>query len=171
MKGESVFREESIRKAALDIRDQFVATMEANLVSDASNDEMKQTRDSVNRLLTFKASSQWLSNFMHRNHLIGSKGAGQNGHFTEECVEEACVALRKQLCLSSVADICNTDEVGVLYRSFPSRAIRSVDTASTYERIKDRLTVVPTVYADGRKAPLTIIGTENGPGAFQVILI
>lgn len=103
---------------------------------------------------------------MRRNRLISSKGAGQNGHFTEECVEEARIALRKQLCLSSVADISNTDEVGVLYRSFPSRAIRSMDAASTYERIKDRLTAVLTVYADGRKAPLTIIGSAKRPRSF-----
>ena len=129
--------------------------------SGASNEEQIQTRDSVNRLLTFKASWQWLSNFMRRNRLIGSKKAGQNGHFTEEYLEEARVALRKHFCLSSVAYICNTDEVGVLYRSFASGSIRSVDTASTYERIKDRLTAVLTVYADGKEAPLTIIGTAK----------
>ena len=82
MKWESVFRKEAMHKAALDIRDQFVETMEANLSSEASNEEKLQTRDSVNTLLTFKDGLKWLSSFMRRNRLIRSKGAGQNGHFT-----------------------------------------------------------------------------------------
>ena len=57
MKGESVLLEEAIRKATLDIKDQFLATMEVNLSSDASNEEKQQTRDTVNQLLSFNASS------------------------------------------------------------------------------------------------------------------
>lgn len=46
-------------------------------------------------------------------------------------------------------------------RSFPRRAIRSQDTPSTYERVEDRLAAVLTVFTDGTKAPLTILGTAH----------
>ena len=60
----------------------------------------------------------------------------------------------------------NTDEVGVLYRSFPSRALRPGNATHSHKRVKDRLTAVLTIFADGTKAPLTIIGKSRRPKSF-----
>lgn len=65
-----------------------------------------------------------------------------------------------------IGSITNTDEVALLYRSFPSLAIRDRTDPSTYKRVKDRLTAVLTVFADGRKAPLTIIGKTKRTRSF-----
>lgn len=91
---------------------------------------------------------------------------GQAGHHDAQTFFNARKALRKSLCTHSISCIRNTDEVAVLYRSFPSRSIRNVNDPATYTRIKDRLTAVLTFYADGRKAPLTIIGKVKGPKSF-----
>ena len=71
-----------------------------------------------------------------------------------------------QRAIRHIREIANTDEVGVLYRSFPSRAINPLDKSTSASLIKDRLTAVLTVYADGTKAPLVIIGKAKRPRSF-----
>ena len=67
--------------------------------------------------------------------------------------------MRKYVSHFPLSCIMNTDEVAVLYRALPSPSISEDVTA--YELIKDRLTAVFTVFADGSKAPWTIIGTSR----------
>lgn len=67
---------------------------------------------------------------------------------------------------SYIANVSNTDEVAVLYRSFSTRAIRNQEEPATYFRIKERLTAVLTELTDGRKAPVRVISKEKSPKSF-----
>ena len=76
---------------------------------------------------------------------------------------------RKQICPTSIHDLANTDELVCQYRSFPSRTLCSVFSAHYCKRVKDRLTAVLTMFADGKKAPLTITGRKLRPCSFPRI--
>lgn len=119
----------------------------------------------MSSLKEFKASKHWFHKFVYRNHLANFKPRGQNGMHEARVVEDARSGLRRLRCTSPI-DLANTDEVAVLHRSFPSRTVLVTDRASSYTRVKDRLTAVPTVFADGTKAPLVIIGKSKRPKSF-----
>lgn len=165
MKGESLFRADVCMRISLELRDKLVESLSARIET-ADMDSSTAIQAKIDRLKAFKASHGWVDNFMKRNALHSSKGLGQNGHFTEATVASARLALQKQLAVFPIQEISNTDEVALLYRSFPSRAIRSSNRAATYGRVKDRLTAVLTVFADGRKAPLVVIGKSKTPRSF-----
>lgn len=63
-------------------------------------------------------------------------------------------------------NISKTDEVAVLYRCLPGRAVHYTSVGTSFVCLKDRLTVVLAVYADGKKAPLTVIEKAKNPVAF-----
>ena len=69
--------------------------------------------------------------------------------------------MQKGLALFSITDLCNTDEVAVLFRCLPSHAVHDAGNVASFTRVKDRLTAVLTIFADGSKAPLTIIGKSK----------
>lgn len=54
----------------------------------------------------------------------------------------------------------------MLYRSFPSHSVNLRDRPAGHMLLKDRLTSVITVYADGTKGPLVVIGPSAGPANF-----
>lgn len=53
--------------------------------------------------------------------------------------------------MDPIQDISNTDEVELLYRSFPSRALCFKDTSSSFEHVKALLTAVLKVFVDGTR--------------------
>lgn len=74
--------------------------------------------------------------------------------------------LCKKMATVSIHELSNTDEVPVLYSSFPSRVVRLRDAPATFKIIKNRLTAVLTVSVDGIQGPLTVIGTSKQPRSF-----
>lgn len=58
------------------------------------------------------------------------------------------------------------DEVSVLYRYLPVKYVHESDVSSSFVRVKDRHTVMITVFDNGLKAPLTIIGKSKRPRNF-----
>lgn len=119
----------------------------------------------------FKVSTMWVANFMRRNHIQSSRENGQSGHHDAQTVFNARKALKKSLRTNPIFCVSNTDEVAVLYRTFPSCSIRNVNDPATNNRIKDRLTAVLTVYDDGKKAPLKASAKRKGLGAFHATLM
>ena len=113
------------------------------------------------RLNSSKGFKARVANYMTRNSLHSSRGVGQNGRSREESFASARLQLKKKLVLFPVKDIFSSDEFAVLCRSFPGHAIRSTRRPATYERVKDRLTAIFLVFADGRKGPLVLIGTSK----------
>ena len=93
-------------------------------------------------------------------------GIVERGFLIPEEIENAGLEVRRQVCTASISDLMNTDAVVVLYRSFPSRALRPENATHSYERVKDRLKAVLTIFADGTKPPLTIIGNSRRPKSF-----
>lgn len=65
-------------------------------------------------------------------------------------------ALQQKLCTLEPLNICNTDEVALLYMALPRRPVHDAECHSLYTLIKDRLTGVLNVNAGGRKGPLNI---------------
>ena len=63
-------------------------------------------------------------------------------------------------------DLTNSDEVVFLYLYFPSRAVNESAGIYSFVRLKDRMTVVLTAFANGSKAPLTVIGKSKRPRTF-----
>lgn len=53
-----------------------------------------------------------------------------------------------------------------MYRILPRRAVRDSNKTASYVLAKNRLTAVLTVYADGRKALMTIIESAKRPESF-----
>lgn len=72
-------------------------------------------------------------------------------------VWSARATIRKRLEIFSTQNICSDDEVAVFYRCLPSRALHD-SGRRWFTRVKDRMTAILTVFADGTEAPLTIIG-------------
>lgn len=112
------------------------------------------------------ASSGWVRNYMKRNGFVSKKDADLVGHIKARTLLNARDEFKRSMCKMSIEDICNTDETAVLFRSFPSHAIRSRAQPSNHERVNDRLTAVLTVFADGTKMTLTIKGTAHRPRSF-----
>lgn len=112
--------------------------------------------DEVERLESFASSHGWYRKFIARTGLTSRKGADNGWNFDEAFVDKAWHNMKKELAHHPLSCIMNADEVVVLYRSLPSKSLSQ--QASAYKRIKDGLTAVLTVFADGTKAPLTIIG-------------
>lgn len=131
--------------------------------SAASDSEFTALKAKNSSLETFKAISMWATNFMRRNNMHRSKGICQAGNIDSQTLYNARRSLQKTLCTTYIAFICNTDEVAILYGSFPSRAIRTRENLSPYTRVKVHLTALLTVYAIETKAPLTIIDSSRKP--------
>lgn len=167
LNGVSPFREREIKATALIIRDRLVMELQQrSAVSSVSDAHVYGMTEDINRLQAFKASTGWFYNFSRRYKLGSFKPRGESAFLDASLVQTSRQDLRKQLSVWDIRDICNTDEVGVLYRSFPSRSINPRDQSTGYKRVKDRLTAVLTVFADGTKGPLAIIGPSARPASF-----
>lgn len=70
-------------------------------------------------------------------------------------------------CIVLVERISNTDGFAVLYGCLPGRAVFGPSVETLFVCVKDGLTVVLTVYADGQNGPLTIIGKAKKPCSFS----
>lgn len=95
-----------------------------------SDADTSQLTSKIKSLQDFKASTHWFYNFMARNRFSSFKPRGQNGMHADDAVETERQALRAMLCMTNPKDIANTDEVAVLFRSFPSRTVGTTDKAS-----------------------------------------
>lgn len=62
---------------------------------------------------------------------------------------------------------CIAHLLGVLYRAFPNSSVNRRVRTTGYKLVKDRLTAVLTVFADGYKAPLVVIGPSDRPECFH----
>lgn len=153
MDGQSIFREDLVRKLALEVRDKIVKELEGR--EDQEEVERIVPMKSLNG---FKASSHWFQKFMRRRKFKSMKPRGELRFLDADAVAGPQDNFRRLLCTWAVQELANTDEVGVLYRCFPSRTVCTSNAPTAYKRIKDSLTAVLTVYADGRKDPLVIIG-------------
>ena len=163
LRQESPFRESVVRERALSIRDSMISTLTERASLDNAGNGQKLL-DEARQPQSFVASHGWYQRFMVRNSFSSRKGAGNAKHFEKDFVERSRHEMKKDVAHYPLSCIMNTDEVAVLYRALPSRCISQNGTA--YERIKDRLTAVLTVFADGSKAPLTIIGKSKRPRSF-----
>ena len=59
--------------------------------------------------------------------------------------------VKKNLALRPIADLAKNDDIAVLYRCFPSRAVDENSGTSLFVRVKDIMTVFLTVFANGAK--------------------
>ena len=167
MNGESIFRDTEVIAKALDLKEEMLIKLNRKLeVADPGSDLCRKCEKAITRMESFKASVGWTQSFKARKAIDSRRGIGDGGFFVSSEIESARVEARKQICSTSIHDLANTDEVACLYRSFPSRTIRSVSFAHSYKRVKDRLTAVLTIFADRTKAPLIIIGKTRRPRSF-----
>ena len=167
MNDSSLFRADIISARSLDIKDKLLATWREEIDLEELSDERKsELENKIQAYDKFKSSSGWAYNFMRRNNFHSAKGGGQEGFVDQQRLYTERYTLRQALCTFDIGSICNTDEVALLYRALPRRSFRDSTKPASYSLIKDRLTAVLTVYADGRKAPLTIIGKSICPRSF-----
>lgn len=167
MRRESLFREQILIRKALEICSEIIARIDS-LLSQQSQESntYSELSSRKERLSKFKASAGWAQNFINRHKRTNRRGIGDGGFFLSEEIDTARSQIKQKLCKIAIEDISNTDEVAVLYRSFPIRAVRESSPQPSYRNNIDRLTTVLTVYADGSKAPLTIIGKSARPCSF-----
>ena len=160
-----MFPEHTLRHVSRKISEEVIETLTQDLLGQLSVEKPSELEGMRKRLCAFRASSGWVRNDLKRNNFCSRVGAGTAGHFSEETVRAHRFMMQKRLACISINDLCNTDEVAMLYRSFPKRAIHFADGPATYER-KACLTAVLTVFADGTKALLTVIGRYKKPKRF-----
>lgn len=156
MNNQTLFREDVIRAKALQVRDEMCLRYGEHALPLAD----------VNSLKEFKASSDSVSKFMKRNNLTSKRAVGDECFISPETLEVHRIMLKKKLALFPIYELANTDEVAVLYRCLPSRAVHENTGTSSFVRVKDRITVVLTVFANGDKAPLKVIGKSKRPRSF-----
>lgn len=111
----------------------------------------------VNALSEFRGSMQWFQNFKNRKKLKSMKSREGLRLLHDKGAEEMQVEISKSFCVWHPENIVNTEEVTVLFRSFPSRTICVVDQRTDYKPVENRLTAALSVIADGNKLPLVII--------------
>lgn len=73
--------------------------------------------------VNFKATSGWNYRFLARKKLMSTKLRGDTGLLGSDDIERQKFSLQKTLCVWSLSNISNKDEVGVLFRSFRSRSV------------------------------------------------
>lgn len=169
MNGSSLFRADVVgsmaKKVVLELQERWTQQLAA--LSLAQNvDDYEELHDKQQLYISFKCSPAWIQNFMRRNGFHSVKGGGDEGFVVKNTLFTERLTLQRALCKFHISCISNTDEVALLYRALPRRSIRDCYNHSSYHLIKDRLTAVLTVYADGRKAPLTVIGKSARPCSF-----
>ena len=142
------------------------AAIKLKLESELPHKLQGALEEKLQSLSKFTASRGWAENVIWRNRLASCKGIGTAGHFPVDKVEDSRTKLCKELATVSIHELCTSDEVAVLYRSFPSSTVRAINKAPTYERVEDRLTCVFTVFSNGKKAPLVTIGIATRPRSF-----
>lgn len=165
LNGVSPFREAEIREIALRIRDRLLPEVQTRLES-AADSSKGLLAEELRKLRAFKASTGWFYKFCKRHQLGSFKPRGESAFLNMPEVASQAAKLKRLLAFWDIRDIANTDEVGVLYRSLPSRSINPRDMPTGHKRVKDRLTAVLTVYADGTKGPLVVIGPSARPVSF-----
>ncbi|PXF47321.1 Tigger transposable element-derived protein 4 [Gracilariopsis chorda] len=155
MHQQNLFREDVIRVKALEVRDEMLRQMYRS-----NQDENRR------ELQKFKASHGWAWNFMKRNNLTSKRPMGDAVFISPQTLADHWITMKNKLALWPIEHLCNTDEVALLYRCLPSRTVHENNGTSSFVRVKDRMTAVLTVYADGKKAPLTVIGKSMRPRSF-----
>lgn len=132
-------------------------------MSDLDRQGVEVDKAALKRFLT---SAGLFRNFMKRRNVMSARTHGQVAPFTEDQVNEGRSYLRRNLVMAPIQDIYNTDEVAVFYRSFRTCTLQFKDATSSFELVKACLNAVLTVFSDGTKAPLTIIGNSKRRKSF-----
>lgn len=152
-----------IRKLFIDIRDKILPRHQKEDDLDLSGQYSM-----LKPVTGFRESSLWFYKFMGRNKFTSMNPSGYNGFLDDAGIFLHQELLRSFICMCNFIDISNTDEVVVLYRSFPIRKVYTKDAPTAYKRVKDSLSTVLTVFLSGDKSPLLIIGNFNRPKCFPL---
>ena len=72
---------------------------------------------------------------MKRKNLSSKRGMGSDVFLTEMDIADARAELRKNSCKGPIENISNSDEVAVLYRCLPGRAIHDPVVGSSFIRV------------------------------------
>ena len=156
MKNQALFRADVIRFKALEVRDEIPLDHGEHRITQGDREALQQ----------FKAISDWTENFMERNNFTSKCSVGEEFFVSSESLEAHRSMLKKKLALWPIEDPANADEVAVLYLFLPSRAVHENTGTSSFVRMKDRLTVVLTVFANDARAPPRVIGKSKRPRGF-----
>lgn len=162
----SVFWEDVIKRTAIEITAKLVAELLEKNVDDGT-----QVQDTCHELKRFKASTGWYYGFLKRNNMKSSRSMMDMGLLWADNIKAEQVRLQKLLCSWHVHNIANTDEVGVLFRSFPSSTGYPRDRLKASQRMNDRLTAVLNVFGNSDKFYFVVIGkfrrTKSLPRGFE----
>ena len=126
---------------------------------------------------TFNASDGWFSRWRWRYRLSKCKKLhGEAGDVSIQSAEEEMEKLRESLKGFDVSNVFNMDELGLFYRTIPSRSVllecegdkRQHGRGLKQMKAKDRITVIMSVNATGTcKIPLVVIGSSKNPRCFK----
>lgn len=155
-----------IRALVLKIKDFTVSELKEKLET-ANEVEQKRWTENVYGLTKFLAIKSWFSNFVQRHNIRICIAHGEAAFISEKDTGKCATELLKILCFFDCEEVTNTNEVGILFRSLQSKTINPTDTNTDRKPLKKRLTVVITVFADGRKDSLVIIGPSRIPKGFS----
>lgn len=107
---------------------------------------------------------------MERNKFYSTLAVGYSCFLSPQSLINSRARFNRQMALYPISELWNIDEVAVLYRFLPRRAIHESNGTSSFIRVKEIMTVVLTIFADGSKALLTVIGKSMSTLTFPLLL-
>lgn len=126
---------------------------ELKLLYDDENGELPVAVEKLQRKLvllkTFKASDRWISVWKEKFWFRSAKGSGKNGLVPVADLGSHRKELANKLAETPLRNILNSDEIGLLFCSGPSRSYQPTETPARHEVMKERISALLTVSAAG----------------------
>lgn len=115
----------------------------------------------------FTASNGWLESFATRHQLRMANLHGESADVDPATCDQWIQNLPSLLADYDLDDIYNCDETGVWFRSVPTKSYIQLDEkAKGVKVLKERITILVTASATGKKEKLWVIGRSKKPHSF-----
>lgn len=165
---ESLLRADLIQAKVVSIWEEMIRMATAELSTAITDKKQEFLVYEIHSSDRFMASHGWVVQFIARNRLSSRRGVCNAVQIAEGDLQNARIGIRKTLPTKYIHDVYSSDEVGLLYGSFPNRTVHLMDKSNPYECVQDRLAATLTVRASGEIAPLIIFGKSTRPRSFPM---
>lgn len=97
-------------------------------------------------LKRLEASSNWIAKYMKHNKFTRKRSVGNECFLSAENLQDYCILLKKLFGMWPIENLCNRNEVAVLYHFLSGRYVHELDGSYSFFHVSYRLTVVLIVF-------------------------
>lgn len=116
----------------------------------------------------FKASNGYISRFAKRNNIKFETKSGESESVDEDTVTQWKNSLKQKYESYAPQDVFNIDETGIYWRFLHNKTYALPEESTKgHKKIKDRVTVLLIVNAEGSERMLVVIGKSENPRCFK----